>query len=298
MPPDRASPPAWVERLQTLALRVFDSRRVTRARAVIDRFNNAEGGLIASGIAYNTLFALIPMALFASSILGFFVTDPAQLEQVRDALTDWAPPLEGVVDEVLDGLATAAPSLSIIGFLGMVWGTTRLFGSLEMGIESMFSGAPRRGLVVKTVRRALSIIILVAMIALAVVATSASSLLPDISGIGGEATRALVDVVLFVLPLALSTLAVGFIYRFLPPVRPGLSAIGRPSIAIGFSLVVITRLFAILAPLALGANFVYGTLGAIFVALTWLGLTYTIVLIGAAWVSERMIGTEETAAVA
>jgi membrane protein len=298
VPPDRASPPAWVERLQALALRVFGSRRVTRARAVIDRFNNAEGGLIASGIAYNTLFALIPMALFASSILGFFVTDPAQLEQVRDALTDWAPPLEGVVDEVLDGLATAAPSLSIIGFLGMVWGTTRLFGSLEMGIESMFSGAPRRGLVVKTVRRALSIMILVAIIALAVVATSASSLLPDISGVGGEATRALVDVVLFVLPLALGTLAVGFIYRFLPPVRPGLSAIGRPSIAIGFGLVVITRLFTILAPLALGSNFVYGTLGAIFVALTWLGLTYTIVLIGAAWVSERMIGTEETASVA
>ena len=67
---------------------------------------------------------------------------------------------------------------------------------------------------------------------------------------------------------------------------------------IGVGLVVLTRVFAVVAPRALGANFVYGTLGAIFVALAWLGLTYSMILIGAAWVRERMLAIEETASVA
>ena len=45
-----------------------------------------------------------------------------------------------------------------------------------------------------------------------------------------------------------------------------------PRSSIGVALVLLTRVFVSVAPRALGANFVYGTLGAIFVGLTWLDL--------------------------
>jgi YihY family inner membrane protein len=298
VPARPTSPPAWVERLQAIALPVFGSGRVVRARAVIDRYNAADGGLLAAGIAYNTLFALVPMALFAGGLVGFFVNDPETIGNIKAVLVDWAPPLSSVVDEMLDGIATASPSLSLIGLVGMVWGATRLFASLETGIEAMFSEVPRRGLVARTVRRVASIAVVAGVVALAFVATSLASLVAELAPNEVSAAAVVLNLALFALPILLSSLAVGIIYRFLAPVRPSGAAIARPAFAVGLGLVLVTRLLAVIAPRVLGANFVYGTLGAIFVALGWLGLAFTLILIGASWTRERMLGSETTAPIA
>jgi membrane protein len=287
-----------VERLQKLALPIFGSGRVIRARAVIDRYNAHGGGLLAAGIAYNTLFALIPMALFGGAVLGFFVTDPVGLAKVKSALVEWAPPLASVLDEILGGLATASPSLSIIGLVGMAWGATRLFASLEMGIGAMFAEAPQRGIVARTLRRVASVLVVGGIVVAVFLSTSVASFVSELGLIGGDAAGLGVILLLLGLPIVVSALALAIVYRVLPPVRPRLAAFFLPSVTIGIGLVVLTRLFAVIAPRALGANFVYGTLGAIFVALFWLGLAYSMILIGAAWVRERMLDAEETAPVA
>lgn len=289
MPPGRKPPPAWVERLQAMALPLFGSRRVVRARAVIDRFNAGGGGLLAAGIAYNTLFALVPLLLFAGGVLGFLVGDPETLAAIRDVLTDWAPPLSGVVDELLDSLNTSSPSLSIIGLVGLAWGSTRLFASLETGIEAMFADAPRRGFVSRTIRRLVSIAVIAAVVGVALLATSIGSVVSEVLVAGGDVPAYAVSAAVLVLPIVFTAIALASIYRGLPPVRPDVDAYRRPTLVIALALVVITRLFAVFAPRILGANFVYGTLGAMFVALAWLGLTYSLVLIGAAWVRERML---------
>ena len=297
MPPGRTTPPAWVERLEKLALPIFGSRRVVRARAVFDRYNVHGGGLLAAGIAYNTLFAIIPLALFGGAVVGFFVTDPTSLAKVRSALVEWAPPLASVLDEILGGLATASPSLSIIGLVGMAWGATRLFASLEMGIEAMFADAPQRGIVSRTIRRVASVLVVAGIVIAVFLSTSVASFVSEL-GLMGTDAGFLAFLLLLGLPVVVSSIALAVVYRILPPVRPTTSAFLLPSVTIGVGLVILTRVFAVVAPRALGANFVYGTLGAIFVALAWLGLTYSMVLIGAAWVRERMLAVEETASVA
>jgi membrane protein len=293
VPPGRTPPPAWVERLQALALPIFGSRRVVRARAVLDRFNAGGGGLLAAGIAYNTLFALIPLLLFAGGLIGFAAGDTGSLDSLRDALTDWVPPLSGVVDELLGSLASSSPSLSIIGFIGLAWGSTRLFASLETGIEAMFADVPRRGLVSRTVRRILSIAVIAGVVSVAIVANSVASIVSEIMVAGGDVAAYLTSVVVLALPVIFTAIALASIYRLLPPIGPGIDAYRRPTLVIALALTVLTRLFALLAPRILGANFVYGTLGAIFVALAWLGLTYSLVLVGAAWVRERMLAETE-----
>ena len=238
------------------------------------------------------------MALFGGAILGFFVTDPETLAKVRDALTGWAPPLASVVDEILNGLATASPSLSIVGLVGMIWGATRLFASLEAGIEAMFSGVPKRGLVSRTLRRIGSIAVVAGVVVGAFLATSLASFASELSAGEPAVFGPVILALLLVLPAVVSSMAVAVVYRMVPTVRPDGAAVLIPAATVGVGLVLLTRVFAIVAPRALGANFVYGTLGAIFVALAWLGLTYSMVLLGAAWVRERMLQTEETAAVA
>jgi membrane protein len=293
VPPGRTPPPAWVERLQALALPIFGSRRVVRARAVLDRFNAGGGGLLAAGIAYNTLFALIPLLWFAGGLIGFAAGDAGSLDSLRDALTDWVPPLSGVVDELLGSLASASPSLSIIGFIGLAWGSTRLFASLEMGIEAMFADVPRRGLVSRTIRRVLSIAVIAGVVTVAIVANSVASVVSEIMVAGGDVTAYVASVVVLALPVVFTAIALASIYRLLPPIGPGVDAYRRPTLVIALALTALTRLFALFAPRILGANFVYGTLGAIFVALAWLGLTYSLILVGAAWVRERMLAETE-----
>lgn len=285
-----------MERLQALALPVFGSGRVVRARAVFDRYNAGGGGLLAAGIAYNALFAIIPMALFAGGMLGFIVKDPGTLANVKGLLTGWAPPLASVVDEVLSGLAAASPSLSLIGLAGMIWGSTRLFAALESGIEAMFAGVPRRGIVSRTVRRIGSVLVIAAVVVAAFVATSVASFAAEAAPAVGIAA-VLLGVVLFLLPVVITSAAIGVLYRLVPPVKPPHQTLLRPAVVVGLAIVLLTRAFAILAPRVLGANFVYGTLGATFVALAWLELTSAVVLIGAAWVREQMLSEEETATV-
>lgn len=297
MPPGRTGPPAWVERLQAIALPIFGSARVVRTRAVIDRYNAGGGGLLAAGIAYNTLFALVPMALFGGGLLGYIVKDPESLAAVTSLLTGWAPPLSSVIDEVLGGLAVASPQLSIIGLVGMVWGATRLYASLEMGIEAMFAGVPRRGIVSRTIRRVGSVLVIAAIVVAAFAASSLASFVAELT-LGGGAVAFALGIALLVLPIAIASVAVAVVYRLVPPTTPKPRAFVAPAVAVGSGLVLLTRLFAILAPRLLGANFVYGTLGAIFVALAWLGLTFSMILLGAAWVRERMVDEEVTATVA
>jgi len=298
VPARPTSPPAWVERLQAIALPIFGSGRVVRARVVIDRYNAADGGLLAAGIAYNTLFALVPLALFAGGLIGFLITDPETLSNIKSLLVDLAPPLAGVIDQVLAGIAAASPSLSLLGLIGMVWGATRLFSSLEIGIEAMFAEVPRRGIVARTVRRVASIAVVAGVVALAFIATSVASFVAELAPAEVSAGAVFLNVALFALPIVLTSTALGIVYRFLAPLRASAADIARPALAVGLGLVVLTRLLAVIAPRVLGASFVYGTLGAIFVALGWLGIAFSLVLIGAAWVRERMLDGQAGAAVA
>jgi uncharacterized BrkB/YihY/UPF0761 family membrane protein len=186
---------------------------------------------------------------------------------------------------------------SIIGLIGLAWGSTRLFASLETGIEAMFADVPHRGLVSRTIRRIVSVAVIAGVVGAALIATSIGSVASEIVIGGGDVSAYVVSVVVLILPVAFTAIALASIYRLLPPVRPDASAYRRPTLVIALALTVLTRLFALFAPRILGANFVYGTLGAMFVALAWLGLTYSLVLIGAAWVRERMLADSGAAVV-
>ncbi len=150
----------------------------------------------------------------------------------------------------------------------------------------MDSGAPRRSLVRRTVRRLGSIAILAAIVIAALVATPTLVIAVEISGEHGAA-RPLLDVLLATVPLSLAAIALATIYRLLPLTRPSWRAIGPAAVFGAIALVLVTRVFVFVAPRIFGANVVYGTLGAILVGLAWLNIMFTLVLIGAAWVRER-----------
>ncbi len=265
---------------------ILGSPRVATARRVLDRFGAVDGGLLAAGIAYNAVLALIPLGLLASGLAGFLLVDPASRTDVIVAIGALVPPLEGVVAEIVGGLTAASPSLSVIGLVLAAWGTSRLYASLESAVLQLDATAPRRGLLRRTARRLGSIAIVAGVLLAALLAAPVLALAVELRGSGPLAPQ-LLDLLLAVVPPAFAAAALAAIYRVIPTRRPSWRAIALPAVVGAIALVLVTRVFVFLAPRIFGANVVYGTLGAILVGLTWLDIAFTIVLLGAAWVDER-----------
>lgn len=260
--------------------------RVATARRVLDRFGAADGGLLAAGIAYNAVLALIPLALLATGITGWLFADRASRADLIEVISKVLPPLSGVVDEIVAGLTRASPSLSILGLILAAWGTSRLFAALESAISQLDLGAPRRGLIRRTVLRLGSVAILAGIVLVALAATPVLAIAVEVTGEGTATGRAF-GLLLTVVPPVVATVALAAVYRIVPPSRPSWRAIGLPSVTGAVVLVVLTRVFVFVTPRVFGTNLVYGTLGALLVSLTWLDLVFTVILLGAAWVRER-----------
>jgi membrane protein len=273
------------ERLVAVSTRVVGIPRVALARRVLERFAAVDGGLLAAGVAYNSVLALIPIGIVATGFAGLVLNDARSRADMVRSIAAFLPPLAGVVDEIVAGLSRASPSLSIVGLVLAAWGTSRLFASLESAIATMDIGGPRRSLVRRTARRIGSIAILVGIVLTALVATPILAIAAEMSGTGPA--HALLEALLAVLPPALAAVALAVVYRLIPLPRPRWRAIGPPAVVGAVTLVILTRVFVFVAPRIFGANLVYGTLGAILVGLTWLDLVFTVVLLGAAWVQER-----------
>ena len=68
---------------------------------IMDDYTEAGGGLLASGLAFNSLFAILPAILLLVSILGLLLQDPAALDEVIRALSNQFPPLAAFFEMAL-----------------------------------------------------------------------------------------------------------------------------------------------------------------------------------------------------
>lgn len=206
-----------------------------------------------------------------------------------EAVVTLAPPLKGVINEIVRGLATASTPLSVIGLVLAVWGASRLFASLESAVGQMFVGTGRRGVVSRTVRRLGSVVVLSAILGTSLVVIPALSVAGDVVRATGPLEGAVLTLALTGAALGLATVALGSVFRLLPPLRVGWPIVRRPAFVVAIGLLVITRAFTLLAPRLFGANALYGTLGAIFLGLAWLDLVFVAILLGAGWVADRVL---------
>src|SRR5450759_5241428 len=89
-----------VDRLRVLAergvLRVVGLSAVRTLMAVLEAYDGAGGGLMAGGLAYAALIALLPGLLLMLSIFGLLIGDQAAREQSVAVIANAVPPLEEI----------------------------------------------------------------------------------------------------------------------------------------------------------------------------------------------------------
>jgi membrane protein len=255
---------------------------------IFDRFNSAGGGLLAGGLAYAALFAIVPAVLLLSGVVGLIVRDPAERARVVDAIAGVLPPLRELIETVLNEAARDAAPVSILGAVALVWGTSRFAVAFQDALARVMGGDRVRGLLASNLGAFAAVALMIGAIVLSTLLSGvlafleAGEALGVIPLVGGA-----VSIALGLVPVVAVIGATMLVYRIVPIPQPRWGAVVIPGIAVGLALTIVARLFAFLAPRLIGSAALLGTLATAFIALAWLALSFQALLLGAAWVRDR-----------
>ena len=252
-------------------------------------YQQAGGGLLAAGLAFNSLFALLPAILLIIGLAGIVVSRPGQLASLTADLSERFPPLAVFLHDALSGMAVGAVTNSILGIVALVWGASRLYDSLDTAIARIFAGSRRRNPVERGVRGFVVVLGAIGLALAGFVGVAVATAIATADPAGAGLVSGLVTLVTesVVLDIAFFCAVAALVYRFVPTKRPSWRAIGRPAVFVGVVAAVVTQLFALIAPRLAGSLQVYGAFVALLATMIWLSLVCQDLLIGAAWVQTR-----------
>jgi uncharacterized BrkB/YihY/UPF0761 family membrane protein len=243
--------------------KVLDAPRVAELRRVLDVYGRAPGGLLANGLAFTTLFAVVPIALVTLGVAGLLVDEPAVQQQLAQALGTIVPPVAELVEQALVSMAQGAAVTSIIGVLGLIWTVSQFYVTLDVAFARIFTDRPERDVLRRTARGFVWVAglvgVVVALIVAGSLAAAAEALLPTTTTALTVLGRVVTSPPVVILVTVGVVLA---IYVVVPPRSPSVRSAVVPAIAAG--------------PLATA-----------FIALAWLSFSFQILLVGAAWVRVR-----------
>lgn len=251
------------------------------------RYGASGGGLLAGGLAYSALFAIVPAILLMAGIVGLLTNDPATRNSIVDTIGQVVPPLRDLISVILKEAASNAASGSIIGLLVLAWGASRFAVAFQDALARLMGGRPRGGLIKNLGAFAAVSLLIAALLAETALAGFAAFL--D----AGQTVGVLVvlgqalSLALALVPTVAAIVAIALVYRVVPVPQPSWRDVGAPAIAIGLALTVLGRVFVFIAPRLIGSAALLGAIASAFAALAWLGLSFQAILIGAAWVGER-----------
>ncbi|NQX27102.1 YihY/virulence factor BrkB family protein [Microbacteriaceae bacterium VKM Ac-2854] len=282
--------PAFVERAQK-----------TRPVRVFTHYSETGGPLLASGLAFQALFAIFAALFVFFAVFGFVLRDNVPL---RDSLLDMiemsVPGLIGekggsalvTVDTLLD--SSILSWTGAIAAAGLIWTALGFLGSLRQAVRLLFAlPGPTTLFVLLKLKDAASAIVfavvLIVSAALSVFSTSALGWGLDVIGIGRESVAGTIGVriVGLIVMLALDTATLAGSFRFLSGIPIPWKNLWVGSllggVALGTLKVLGTTLLAGASRNPLFASFV------VFIGLLiWFNFVCQAILIAASWIAIGM----------
>jgi YihY family inner membrane protein len=271
--------------VRSIAERVLAIPQVRFVMAVLDTYGKAPGGILANGLAFAALFSALPTTLLLLGIGGLVAQDSAFQAQLTAALAQAFPPLADLFEEALAAVSEGAGIASIIGLLGLLWGVSQFYATLDLAFSRIFSDAPERDFARRTLRGFVWVLLLVGAVLVVIILAGLSSFLETLVPDRLDAMRPVRTLVTSPLTiLVFGVFAVTIAYRVLPPKAPRWRSILPPAILVGIAMTLLTQLFTALVPFLVGAAAIAGSLASAFVALAWLSFSFQALLYGASWV--------------
>ncbi|MCI0671216.1 MAG: YihY/virulence factor BrkB family protein [Myxococcaceae bacterium] len=250
------------------------------------RFSAEDGTTFAAALSFNFFFSLFPFLLVLAMVGGTLLRDPALQRDLVDLVVAQLPAkaqLQPVVASAVDGFARAPTGLyGLVTAVALLWSASAMFHTLSgaldrvFGLESGRTFVHGRAMALVAVPAAAGLVFVSLVATTVVQVVGARLLLPEALGNIMRWGLALL------VPLALSMLAFGLMYRFIPAQPPPTLqwALATSVGAVGFE---VTKLgFGIYVANARRLDLVYGTLAGVVACLFFLYLVCCVILFAAA----------------
>ncbi|MCL2516844.1 MAG: YihY/virulence factor BrkB family protein [Microbacteriaceae bacterium] len=273
--------------------------RGSRVTRVVQRFNDAEGPLLAAGMAYRSIFALFAAVWVGFSIAGIWVrSNPALYSHLIGIVNHAVPNLIGehgaISQRALDNAGVTLTLTGIAAVLVLIWTALGWLNATRRAIRAIFDVGPdkRNFFVQRGIDAVQALAFSIGLLASALVSVLTMQLVEETLHALGFSTHSMLAQVAYYVVTILVTLLINFgtlagMYRVLSRLY-----IPWRNLFLGSALgaVALTVLSQASSYLLRGAtrNPLLATFGVFVGLLLWFNFVCMVILIGASWISVGM----------
>ncbi|TME48318.1 MAG: YihY/virulence factor BrkB family protein [Chloroflexi bacterium] len=234
-------------------------------------------------IAWNALFAMFPIVLFAASILGLvlrvFGQANAKIYNTIFAVIPDDHSRTQVINAVT-GVKHQTGILFVVGLIGLLWGGSALFGAMEQAFAVIYHTLPRDFIRQKLIGFGMVLVFTV----LAGVAVGSSAVLPALKHIPGVPTALTGGILAALLQIVLGVVS-GFIlfasiYFVIPNRRQEWGKVWPGALVAGIAFELVTLIFPLYLTVNKGINQYGATFGLMFLLMTFFYFIGLIAMLG------------------
>ncbi|MDP2969754.1 MAG: YihY/virulence factor BrkB family protein [Deltaproteobacteria bacterium] len=246
------------------------------------KFNDDNGFFLSSGIAFNILINLIPFIMLLLALVGTYLyNDQVVLNHIRAYLRDVAPALDPKIMENLMDLIQNHRIVGILGFVGLLWFSTWVFGSLRIALNIVFRVEKSRGMLRGIGVDLLMILLVGILLLVSMILSSVVTFLQSYQGRIPVAIGPTIQWILkYLLPFFLTYCMFFLIYKIIPNKRVHFKSALQAALFTGLLWELAKHLFAWYVVHIAGYSFFYGSLSTLVIFVLWVYYSSTILVVG------------------
>lgn len=246
---------------------------------------------LASGLAFNCLFTMIPLFLLAASGLGVFLnSSQAGISQINEILDTIFPPqpfainIKDSILAVISDVIEYRRSLGIFGIIILFWTATSLFDALRSVLHRIYHLKRTRGFFVSLMHDIFFILLIFILFITSNISIWAFTLVENVMRNFPELGYFNFAIVSDTLPttivIVLTAIMFYIVYRYIPDTKPPKRAGIISTITTTVLWVISGKLFALYLGRFSAIGTIYGPYAFILVLLIWIYYSSIIFIIG------------------
>ena len=248
----------------------------------LGKFNDDNGFFLSSGIAFNILINLIPFILLLSALVGTYLyNDQEVLNYIRAYSRNVAPTLDPTIMGNLMDVIQNRQIVGILGFVGLLWFSTWVFGSLRIALNIVFQVEKRRGMLRGIGIDLLMILLTGILLLVSMILSSAITFLQGYQGQIPEAIGPTIQWMLkYLLPFSLTVCLFFLVYKIIPDKEIHFKSALQAALFTSLLWETAKHLFTWYVVNLAAYSIVYGSLSTLAVFVLWVYYSSTIFILG------------------
>lgn len=273
-------------RKQTYLMRFKQHKKILKNLGLLweafKKFNDDNGFFLSSGIAFNILINLIPFIMLLSALVGTYLyKDQEVLDHIGAYFRDVAPTVDPKIKGYLIALIQNRRIVGVLGFVGLLWTATWVFGSMRIALNIVFRSEKNRGML-RGIGVDLLMIILVGILLL--VSMILSPVVIFLQGYQGRIPVAMGPtiqwILKYLLPFFLTYCMFSLIYKIIPNNKVHIKSALQAALFSSLLWELAKHLFAWYVVHLTRYSIVYGSLSTLVVFVLWVYYSATVLIVG------------------